>query len=178
MKIWIAAAVIAAMPALAELYSWIDANGVRHYSSDPPPAGETVTGLVVIQEGRIEPETPATPPAASDTSAKKASKTAAKKNVVIYTDPRSQSCADALEFFSQNNVPVTQYDISASDENRKRFKSVNGEGVPLIFIGDERINGWSEDRVRSILGIGTEPVGTEVPTPKTPDVSIPKVTVQ
>jgi glutaredoxin len=175
MKRWIVAAVIAAMPALAELYSWIDANGVHHYSNDPPPAGEPVTELTVIKEGRIEYEAP---PAAADTSGKKSSKAAVQKNVVIYTDPRSQSCADALEFFNQNNVPVTQYDISASEENRKRFKSVNGEGVPLIFIGDERINGWSEDRVRGVLGIGTEPVGTEVPTEKTPDVSIPKVTVQ
>jgi len=42
------------LPALAELYNWTDADGVRHFSNTPPPEG--VEANVLLEEIPYDPE--------------------------------------------------------------------------------------------------------------------------
>jgi hypothetical protein len=35
----------------------------------------------------------------------------------------------------------------------QRFKSLNGRGVPLIFVGDTRIAGFNKPLLKNLLGI-------------------------
>lgn len=53
-------ALLAALPAAAEIYSWKDKDGKMHYSDIPPPSGPVKT-----MEGTVRPPKPATPPAAA-----------------------------------------------------------------------------------------------------------------
>jgi mycoredoxin len=46
-----------------------------------------------------------------------------------------------------------EYDITADPQARERFKKLNGNGVPLIFVGDIRISGFNAGALRSLLGI-------------------------
>jgi len=43
------------LPALAELYHWTDADGVRHYANTPPPKG--AKAIVLQEEIPYDPET-------------------------------------------------------------------------------------------------------------------------
>ncbi len=56
----ISLALCAALPASAQMYKWVDANGKVHYSDKPPPSN-------VKTEKLREPARPAAPPAASET---------------------------------------------------------------------------------------------------------------
>ena len=133
------AAVFTAVNVLADLYSWTDKNGVKHFSNDPPPKDEPITDLVVLKASRVveetaEPEAPKASESKPDTSASKAT-----KKVVLYVDPRSEYCDQAMAFFDGNGIPYTKYDVTTEDGNR-RFESLNCKGVPLIFIGEERMD--------------------------------------
>ena len=44
------AVILAAAPASAQLYKWVDANGVTNYSNQPPPDRSAVKGLVKVED--------------------------------------------------------------------------------------------------------------------------------
>ncbi len=146
--------VLWAVSASADIYSWTDKNGVKHYSNDPPPPGEKVTGLIVMKE------TPEPQPA--DTSSAKSSSPSEPKTempqkssreVVLYVDPRSASSKQAKAWFEQNKIPCVLHDITSSEEEKKRFEALHGTGTPLIFIGDQRVDGWDEKKVKELLDV-------------------------
>jgi len=58
----ISLALCVALPASAQMYKWVDANGKVHYSDKPPPSN-------IKTEKLREPTRPATAPAASETKA-------------------------------------------------------------------------------------------------------------
>lgn len=160
--VWIRAALPAALvfaafafasSAAAEIYSWTDKNGVKHFSSDPPPKGEPVTDLRVMKT-TTEPEEPEagdSEKAAADTTSIEAPKNQPK--VDIYVDGQSENCRKALAFFERNKISYTRHDMDADPEARQRYGTLEGTGVPLIFIGDHRMDGWNEDEVRTRLGL-------------------------
>lgn len=139
-----------AVQAFADIYSWTDKNGVKHFSNDPPPAGEAVTDVIVMKESvdeapqRDTTETEPPRPNPSDN---------AKHTVYIYVEPESEECVQALAFFDKNNIPYSKIDITASDVEQQRFKNVQGTSVPLIFIDQQRMDGWNEQAAREYLGM-------------------------
>ena len=48
---------------------------------------------------------------------------------------------------------ISLYDITTDKQARKRFKKLNGSGVPLIFVGEKRVPGFNEGLLRGLLGI-------------------------
>jgi glutaredoxin len=139
--------------ALAEIYSWTDRNGVKHFSSDPPPKGELVSDLRVMKtvEEPEEPEAGDAEKTVADTTAREAPKNAPK--VDIYVDSQSDICQTALAFFDRNKIAYTKHEIDNDPEARQRYKSLEGQGIPIIFIGDERMDGWDEESVKIHLGL-------------------------
>jgi len=91
------------------------------------------------------------------------------KNVIIYSTPTCHFCQAAKEFFKENNVEYTNYDVSTDIEKRKEMMEKTGQmGVPVILVDDlsnparpvggpsgqaEVIIGFDEDKLKSILGI-------------------------
>jgi hypothetical protein len=142
----LAAAALFAASASADLYSWTDRNGVRHVSVYPPPGGEAAGDLRVMK----------TSPAAEDTTEAKESRAggeAGAQAVEIYVDGKSQDCMTALAFFTANGIPVQKYEIEKSPDAKKRFEAQGGGALPLILIGDQRMDGWDEPAARKLLGL-------------------------
>jgi glutaredoxin 3 len=76
------------------------------------------------------------------------------KNVTIYSTPTCHFCHAAKEFFKANNVEFTDHDVSIDQAKRQEMVEKSGQmGVPVIFVGDEMIIGFEENKVRSLLGI-------------------------
>lgn len=151
--VFTAFAFAAAVSAQSDIYSWTDRNGVKHVSSYPPPKGEPVTDLRVMKT-TIEPEEPEagdTEKAAADTASAEAPKNAPK--VDIYVDGQSDICKSALAFFERNKIAYTKHDIDADPQALQRYRSLEGQGVPIVFIGDNRMDGWDEETAKSYLGI-------------------------
>lgn len=64
--------------------------------------------------------------------------------VVMYATDWCAYCAKARAYFEENGIAYTELDIDKSHAAHAQFKRLGGRGVPLILVGRERVNGFSE----------------------------------
>ena len=76
------------------------------------------------------------------------------KDVVIYSTPTCHFCQLAKEFFKENDVAYTEHDVATDTDKRQEMLQRSGQmGVPVIFIGEEMIVGFDEDKIKEELGL-------------------------
>ncbi|MBP9669143.1 MAG: glutaredoxin family protein [Candidatus Pacebacteria bacterium] len=74
--------------------------------------------------------------------------------VTIYSTPTCHFCHMAKEFFTENKVAYTEYDVAADMEKRNEMIEKSGQmGVPVILIGSDLVVGFDEDTLRQKLGL-------------------------
>jgi glutaredoxin-like YruB-family protein len=72
--------------------------------------------------------------------------------VTIYSTPVCHFCHAAKDFFKENNVAYTEYDVAADLEKRTEMIDMTGQmGVPVIRIGDDVIIGFDEPKLKELL---------------------------
>lgn len=75
-------------------------------------------------------------------------------SVTIYSTPTCPYCNMAKEFFKENNVEYTNYDVSTDTQKAQEMIDKSGQmGVPVIAIGDEIIVGFDRERIAKALDI-------------------------
>jgi glutaredoxin len=156
------------MPVGADIYSWTDANGVKHYANQPPANGKAVQSKTEIKHDsaqyeqwdrqRHDNQNNALNTAQSSSSARKMQSGQNRPGnnpgaVVMYTTPTCGYCKRARSFFMKHNIGFTDYNIMADKSAMQRFKTLYGRGVPLIFVGDKRIAGFNKPLLKNLLGI-------------------------
>ncbi len=76
------------------------------------------------------------------------------KDVTIYSTPVCHFCHAAKEFFNENEVKFTEYDVASDAEKRQEMiEMTNQMGVPVIRIGDDVVIGFDEGKLRELLGL-------------------------
>ena len=76
------------------------------------------------------------------------------KNVEIYSTPTCHFCHLAKEYFKENNVAYTEYDVASDLEKRKEMVEKSGQmGVPVIVIGEDVTVGFNKPEVAKMLGL-------------------------
>lgn len=76
------------------------------------------------------------------------------KEVTIYSTPTCHFCHLAKDFFNENNIKYTEYDVSVDMEKRQEIIKRSGQmGVPVITIDNDLIVGFNEPAIRQILGL-------------------------
>lgn len=71
--------------------------------------------------------------------------------VVMYSTPWCPYCRKAREYFKRHHISYVEYDIEASATNLENFRALNGNGVPLILVGDRRMQGFSPKSFEALL---------------------------
>lgn len=133
----------------AEIYKWTDKNGVIHYSENKPDevAVEEFQiksyNTVVIEENTNAKRTD------TDKSNKKPAWVRPKK-VVMYSAQWCGVCKQAKNYFRKNRIRYTNYDIEKNASAKKRFAKMGAKGVPVIIVGNQRMNGFSADGFNQI----------------------------
>ena len=61
------------------------------------------------------------------------------------------ACKAATRFFVKNNINYCEYDMEKNAIGAKLFQEVNGRGVPILFIGEYRIQGFNAATVTRAL---------------------------
>lgn len=126
-------------PALpAELYKWVDEQGNVHYGDSPPGNAQLkkITGNV-SSYGSVSVE--AFVYEAGTDKAQKA------RSVVMYSTSWCGFCKKAARHFRNNNIPFKEYDIEKSASAAREFRQMRANGVPVILIGKQRMNGFDAD---------------------------------
>lgn len=75
-----------------------------------------------------------------------------KHKVIIYSTPSCVYCKIAKQYFKDNNVEYTEYNVMTDIAKREEmFKKTGQMGVPVIDIDGKIVIGFDEERIQSYL---------------------------
>ncbi len=118
-----------------DAFKWVDDQGRTHYSQTPP-AGRPSQPVTTT----LSSYTPTATPQSGTADA-----------VTLFTTRWCGVCKKAKSFLKRRGVDFVEHDIERSADAKRRFNSLNGRGVPLILVGDQRMNGFSAPRLERLL---------------------------
>ena len=150
---------------IADMYKWVDQNGVTHYSDTPPASKQTVETLETPKytppSSIKDPEKPREDPKANSKSVPK--KTAlSRKNkinqysdkVVIFTKSWCPYCKKAIAFLRSHQIQFEQYDVEKDLKAAEKMSALDGPGgVPYAIIKGKPVYGFSEAIYKKALGM-------------------------
>lgn len=121
----------------ADLYKWVDDDGKVHYGDSPPENArlKKITGKVssfssvTVEPFVYDPDL--------------VTQRRQSKDVVMYSTRWCGVCKKAKRYFKSRNIPFTEHDIEKSEKAAREFRRLRGRGVPVILVGDQRMNGFS-----------------------------------
>ena len=75
-------------------------------------------------------------------------------NVIIYSTPSCHFCHMAKDYFNENNIKYTEYNVASDLDKRKEMVEKSGQmGVPVIIIGDQLTVGFNQPKIAQLLGL-------------------------
>jgi glutaredoxin len=132
------------LSASAGVYKWADEQGRIHYSDSPP--AEVKSNKVDIKINSIKGL------AVVSSFTSRASASSDKiANVRIFTTPWCGYCKKAKTYLQTRKTPFEELDVEASDSAKAEYQSIGGRGVPVILVGNQRMDGYSEERLEWML---------------------------
>jgi glutaredoxin 3 len=77
-----------------------------------------------------------------------------QKEVIIYSTPSCHYCHFAKDFFQENGIKYTEYNVLTDLEKRQEMIDKSGQmGVPVIMIGEKVLVGFDQAEVSELLEI-------------------------
>jgi glutaredoxin-like YruB-family protein len=74
--------------------------------------------------------------------------------VTIYSTPSCHFCHMAKDYFNENKIAYTEYNVASDLEKRKEMVEKSGQlGVPVIIIGNELTVGFDKPKIAKLLGL-------------------------
>jgi glutaredoxin len=128
----------AASFAHAEIHRWVDDQGKVHFGDRPPPDVEA--SVVKLRINTYE----------SPSIEALAEVVSGGAEVVLYSTSWCGVCRKAKAYFDTNGIAYTEYDIEKSAKGKREFDRLGGRGVPVILVGDKRLNGFSSASFKKI----------------------------
>ena len=61
------------------------------------------------------------------------------------------ACKAATRFFVNNNINYCEYDMERNAIGARLYQEVNARGVPVLFVGEQRIQGFNAETVTRAL---------------------------
>ena len=151
----------------AELYKWVDANGVVHFSDQPHK--EDPNDIPIETRPSIKSKSavkkaanPSKAPSPSPTSPSTANAPATKAPSPDYGDAEvelfvTQSCGYctmARNYLNAKGIPFAEYDIEEDSSARQRKRRLDPRrGVPLAVINGQTILGFSPAAYDAALAV-------------------------
>lgn len=124
-------------PVYAGLYKWTDAAGRTNFS-DRPPADEKAEEVKI--RSFVGPATVIAVDAPI-----------AVTEVKLYTTTWCGVCKRARAHLARLGVRYTEYDVETTAIGRTEYKRLNGRGVPVILVGDRRMDGFDARSLEQML---------------------------
>ena len=143
--------------AAAEMYRWVDKNGVVTFKDTPPPVAQRKSRKVKVykEDDFAAAPTPAPPSPAyrppRSTYYEKKKGSPFFGTVEIYVTDWCPSCKAAKSYMTRRGIPFVAYDIEKDRSANERFQNLGGRGVPLIIIGSKKMPGFSPQALEYYL---------------------------
>ena len=127
-------------PLAAQIYTWVDDNGITQFS-DMPPNTEDYSEVEVQINSYESPSI----------STNKNDSSSISNSVVMYSTSWCHYCQKARDYFAKSGIRYKEYDIEKSSKARAEHKKLGGGGVPVILVGNKILNGFTADSFEQIF---------------------------
>ncbi|MGX8796952.1 glutaredoxin family protein [Fusibacter sp. JL298sf-3] len=75
------------------------------------------------------------------------------KNVVVFSSNSCGYCTMAKEYLNEKGIEFTERNVSTDVEARKELMAKGFMGVPVIYVGEEIIQGFDKAKLEELLGL-------------------------
>jgi glutaredoxin len=140
-----------AAAAPAQVYKWVDAKGVTHYS-DTPPAGRATDVLA--------PPAPAAPAVALPYELSRAVRAAP---VTLYTIKQCTACDQGRALLKSRGIPFTEKTVTTAADQEALRAAGGGAELPLLRVGRATLAGFQQDEWNAALTRADYPARSMLP---------------
>ena len=126
----------------AQQFRWTDAQGKVHYTDRPPPGAKATEVEMRINSYSGKPTVSGSPAGA-----------AVGNNVVLYTTVWCGYCRQARAYLDSRKIRYSDRDVEKSDSAREEYRKFGARGVPVILVGSQRMNGYSQEGLAKMLKV-------------------------
>ena len=74
-----------------------------------------------------------------------------KTKIIFYGTSQCPYCAMTKSFFTERKIIFSDFDIEKSEKAKREFNQLGGTSVPLIIIGNRRIDGFNQPAIEAAL---------------------------
>lgn len=72
--------------------------------------------------------------------------------VTLYSTRNCPHCKRAKQYLQQKGVRFQEFDVQQNARAQKAFARLGARGVPVILVGDTRVDGFDKGRLDALLG--------------------------
>ena len=130
------------LPASSQFYRWTDEQGRIHYSDKAPDTGNAK---------KIEIKVNSYSGPAVVSNVPKGGSTREQGRVRMFTTTWCGYCKQARAHLSSKGIPFEDLDVEKSANGKQEYAALTGRGVPIILVGDQRMDGYSRATLDSML---------------------------
>jgi glutaredoxin len=113
--------------AVAQVFKWVDAKGVTHFSDQPPPEQKNAQVKTYSSGGSSGPSLPY-----------EVAEAARNAPVTFYSTPNCPACDQARAMLQMRGIPYTERSVS-TPEDVERLKAAGGDNtLPFLTVGRTR----------------------------------------
>jgi glutaredoxin len=127
---------LAAGAASAQVYRWVDANGVKHYSDQPPPPS-TPASI------KVEVKSYSSGSSISDLPAELA-EVVRNRPVTLYTTGQCEGCNQARAMLLARGVPFSEKTVTTAEDQAVLKKAGSNGQLPLLLVGRSKQIGYEQ----------------------------------
>lgn len=143
----------------AEMYSYTDGQGELHFVDDiskvPKKYRKKLKNLDNLPDVSVMDATPAPKKgAARGEGARPRRSEWFSGTVEMYAADWCPHCRKAEQYMTAKGIPFVKYDIDRDAGAKRRYQELGAGGIPLILIGDKKMNGFSPEALEYRLGSG------------------------
>ncbi|HQQ64214.1 MAG TPA: glutaredoxin family protein [Pseudomonadales bacterium] len=133
------------------VFKWKDADGKIHFS-DAAPEEQTSQHVETINVDAVNTYKNVSISDAPDWPGFfKPEVQPRVKNVLMYSTARCTYCKKARNYFAANHIAFTERKIDQDKEANKEYQELHASGVPVIFVGNKRMDGFSEGSFENLF---------------------------
>lgn len=142
-------------PAAAQMYKWVDGNGVTHYSDAPPPPDAPVRTRVEIKSFATGPQAELPPQLAEAMR---------YRPVTLYSTSPCDICDQGRAMLRARGIPYTEKTVNTV-EDRAALKQAGSNGqLPLLLVGRRKQIGYEQNSWDVLLSDAGYPVDNVLPS--------------
>lgn len=71
--------------------------------------------------------------------------------ITLYTTRQCPHCCQAKAFLQRHHIPFSEQDVERNQRAFLEFRRQGGRSVPMIVIGQQRLNGFDAKRLAQLL---------------------------